>query len=880
MCYPTGQNHALAFSSQKNLDQHAQQIHTSQGLRGSSRTHFGNSTNSVLSTNTAADKVDESQLDSQLSTKRRQGDDGLERNGHASQGIQDIKRARTNKFDKQNSRFYSQNSLYNSSSKSLSVEGTINVDETFVNNVSFEEFVLLAQNLPLTDAISYDSSRNSIKIQCERSSIRLHEIFLHQNLRAIRSSGKPIMSEDSSSNKLDIHSSSTATSKSHKEPPAKVFAIRQLEDSPLIDFWVRSLLPALFEILDQYIAGDEYSMSLVREGATEGSAKAVVRIESPRVPDEPAKKLIRDSIDTKCDVSSLGIRLRFVCAQFLFIVGKEPYPDDQERRELPYNTRYWKRPGMGASIGLSISQKDFATLCCHVQMNNTRYILTVDHFIDESIKNRNVEAGESLNLTSPALSKVESTKLELQVLLDDILREICLEKEWLKREASRRSVKGDDFKLLKELVWKEQEIKRWLTELQQESDEFQIGTLTHRCEKNGTIRLSTDHSNVPFIQEERFRCHRADWALFQTHKSRLGANRLRYKLPDRLGNVEYELEDEENGDGDTVYNTAIVEPNEEVYICGQTSGVIYGQVNAAMKGFSSCDGLRTTEHHILVSADLQGCKHNYGGDSGSPVLRKSDNKIIGILFGESRDDLFFTPIGTVFEDIKRQCDVIEVSLPQEPEKPSPCAPLTLLPPSGRLISGNEDDEPPPRRPYKHSDIRIPARSKIDEATEHKLQVFLRGLNDSSPNSQTRNSDDQNHEPSLLVPRCSATRSSISSRSTSPVPSLSSSRSPTPNQKVEPPTTLSSSKNLLIVKDSMDQCVRIADGDNYPTESGEARVGHGTCPYNFHAVEKLLESSLNKFSIDYITNRTSKSAEWSGSVPNIPEYIMTRRLRTW
>ncbi|RDW85441.1 hypothetical protein BP5796_03766 [Coleophoma crateriformis] len=821
MCYPTGQNHALAFSSQKNLDQHTQQIHTNQGLRGSSKNHFENFPNSLLSTNTAADKLDESQLDSQLRPKRRQGVDDFEKNRNASQGIQDIKRARTDGFDKQNSRFYSQDPLYDSSPRVVSSEGTVNVHETFVNNVTFEEFVLLAQNLPLTDAISYDNSRNSIKIQCERSSIGLHEIFLHQNLRAIRSSGKPIMSEDSSSNKPDIHSSSTHNLMTHKEPPAKVFAIRQLEDSPLIDFWIGSLLPALFETLDQYNAGDEYSMSLVREGATEKSAKAVVRIESPRVPDEPAKKLIRDSIDTKCDVSSLGIGLRFVRARFLFTVGKEPYPDDQERRELPYNTRYWKKPGMGASIGLSVSQKDFATLCCHVQINNTRYILTVDHFIDESIKNRNVEAGESFNLTSPALSKVESTKLELQVLLNDILHGICLEKEWLKLEASRRSVKGDDFKLLKELLLKGQEIQKWLTELQQENDEFQIGTLTHRCEKNGTIRLSTDHSNVPSIKEERFRCHRADWALFQAHRNRLGANRIRYKLPDHLGNVEYGLEDEENGDGDTVYNTAVVEPNEEVYICGQTSGVIYGQVNAAMKGFRSYDGLKTTEHHILVSADLQGCRHSYGGDSGSPVLRKSDNKIIGILFGESSDDLFFTPIGTVFEDIKRQCDVTEVSLPQKREKPSPCASLTLLSPSGRLISGNEDDEPP-KRPYKLSDIRIPAQSRINEATEHKLQMFIRDLNDSSPNSDIPNSDNQNHEPSLLVPHVSVTRSVTSSRSTSPVPSLSSSRSPTPNQKAEPPTTLSSFKNLLNAKAPMDQCVRIADDDNSPTESGEAR----------------------------------------------------------
>ena len=159
----------------------------------------------------------------------------------------------------------------------------------------------------------------------------------------------------------------------------KVFAMRYEQDSSLLKLWIQKILPSLFDLLDKAI-GSDYSASLVREGATEQLSSAVIQVESPAMPAMTTKEDIRQNLERICNISldELGLHLRFLRGALKLLAGGHSHDSEYEednnadchRYALPHHARYWKYPGMGASIGLLCTEQEFATLGCYVKIDD------------------------------------------------------------------------------------------------------------------------------------------------------------------------------------------------------------------------------------------------------------------------------------------------------------------------------------------------------------------------------------------------------------------------------------------------------------------------------------------------------------------------------
>jgi hypothetical protein len=79
---------------------------------------------------------------------------------------------------------------------------------------------------------------------------------------------------------------------------------------------MKKILPLLFKILDSSI-GSKYSASLIREGTSEESAIAVIRIESPQVPVEITRNYVWEQLVESCRkvLADSGILIQFLQGQ-------------------------------------------------------------------------------------------------------------------------------------------------------------------------------------------------------------------------------------------------------------------------------------------------------------------------------------------------------------------------------------------------------------------------------------------------------------------------------------------------------------------------------------------------------------------------------------
>ena len=548
--------------------------------------------------------------------------------------------------------------------------------------------------------------------------------------------------------------------------------MRKGRDDWLLDLWMKKILPSLRKILVDLI-GSEYSSSLVREGTSEESATAIVRIESPQVPSKSTRNCILQRLDKSCGVvlADSGIEVRFSPGSLELLAGSirrrisqrnEAATDD--KRELPFYTRFWKYPGMGASIGLLCTEEEFATLGCYVEVDKQKFILTVDHFIEKSYRKLRSGIEDKATLTSPALAKVNKMKEELGHLLSSVEGEMhaAILEQFGDRELLPEDLDDPPEEFSK--VWRKHSfISDIIEELEKDENEFRIGSLAHKCKSNSMAPLCAEHSTLaaelgthPGLGGEM--CHRMDWALFSVDE-RAGDNRHRYRYNPDDGTTDYFPEDIEHGEGKICRDTCIVDSNEKVYFVGQTSGRLTGEINGALREVFY-KGRSTLEHHIIISAEQKKKGKEYGGDSGAAVLRVSDNNLVGIIWCCINEDPIFTPIRTTFADVKKTLDADDVCLPKVQEDHVP-------PDNICLISGSQS-EVKPQRPFKPSDFELPELT--EEATKKHNRLRKAKILERLNSGRKDISKIANDTISIIVTKEGAS---------SPVPSLSYSPSPSP-----------------------------------------------------------------------------------------------------
>ncbi|KAH8803423.1 hypothetical protein F5884DRAFT_888726 [Xylogone sp. PMI_703] len=552
-----------------------------------------------------------------------------------------------------------------------------------------------------------------------------------------------------------------------------VFAIRKKQDSHVIELWMMKVVPSLSKILDETI-GRNYTASLVRQGTTTQSARPTIRIQSPQVPLDSTRQSIRKRLNEECNSSlqELGIQVQFLKQPFVLIAGEDDNEVDDSPRPLPYYTRYWRYAGMGASIGMICTDDEFATFGCYVDIDGQIFILSVDHFIAKSYGRADINRDvDRKSLTSPALAKVNKMNGELRGLKLNLASELKAKLEELGPTVSAKLSK-DQSRPLEEILAQIRLVETFLKELNKSESDFKIGSLSHRCKKDAIVMSSSTSSALAFSDTGNLG-HRVDWALFEVDRSadRVGSNRHRYKhfSDDSDDSVMDFLPIEQNvvdeGEGEICQETSVVEGNEEAYFVGQTSGLIEGEVNGALK-LVCFNGIKTNEHHIIPKPEYRRSEKKYAGDSGAMLLRKKDNKMIGLIWG-CDTNLTFTPIRSVFEDIKSTINAESVDLPRTPDGNSAV-----------LISGSQR-EAPKERAFRSSDVPVlasltPDINKDLENIKKDLEIYISLF--TANDSKESNLQDVSPEPL-----------SVESRRLTPVPGLSSSRTSSPQTVPTTPT---------------------------------------------------------------------------------------------
>lgn len=394
--------------------------------------------------------------------------------------------------------------------------------------------------------------------------------------------------------------------------------------------------------------------------------------------------------------------------------------DSEEEDDDPeFDTkRYWQNPGMGASIGMRCTKLVSATLGGYVLVDGRKFLLTVDHFIERSHKESFTVSPRSrdlFTLTSPSLSDVD----EMRERFDLTMRGLYAEFDLLLKKPGDGEISLDGVlpPEMQGILDGLEVIEKYQSEISRPEEEFVLGELAGRCKSNVMLTLDTESPSSP---ESVISC-RMDWAMFSIENRRMGENRHRFQTGSGIEMAETAGEISPNctGSGDLCNDTCDLEPNAFVHYVGQRSGLRKGQINAVPMLLKS-GGISSKEWALICPEQIsrsEGCE----GDSGAWVLRDSDNKLVGLLWGWIDGQLLFSPISKVFADIKTTFPAREVRLPRDPinQEPPVMSISGIAAPEPVLVCAVK--KPKTAKPYKLSTL-LRSKSSLQTVPRAKASI--------------------------------------------------------------------------------------------------------------------------------------------------------------
>jgi len=462
------------------------------------------------------------------------------------------------------------------------------------------------------------------------------------------------------------------TSRRPASTTARLYPLRPKEDAKIAEFWHKKVIPELASILKRFVNQD-YTVSLVRK--TTASGPLYIHIQSYRALADSTQDCIRKEIEPLLHEEEVmsETKIRFLKGRLRTLAGvsrPQPYPDfysDDESTEpqpYPWYERYWRKPGPGASVGLRCTNKVSATLGCYVEVDSRLFLLTVNHFIEESFKCVSKGTDDFSTLISPALSDVTRLRSDLERRLKDY--ELQLHTE-LKDQEGDKYTPLSDLAISPDQEWLAAAIeiaKDDISHIEQDGQHLNLGKVEHQCSS-----ATTQKRRIP--NEHTFP-HLLDWALCSVIESRKGSNNHRYGYGAANGEVDFFAEHADTcGAGVPIMETAVIKPGDKVHFVGHTTGRVPGIISQSRVHYV-LDGAEREDWVIHVSDNAPKSLKAYEGASGAAVIRDSDNKLLGILWACTDDGLLvFTPINDIFDDIRRVAGASHVCLPNVlPPSPS------------------------------------------------------------------------------------------------------------------------------------------------------------------------------------------------------------------
>jgi hypothetical protein len=456
----------------------------------------------------------------------------------------------------------------------------------------------------------------------------------------------------------DIPSISTQSSQS--------LPIRSSEDKEALHTWKTYVGPEVSKLIQELPVGDSCSVTLVRQKGSLGYFEPVIRFHSPSQK-STARNIIRKKIrEIYSKNNRPEIPIQFSNGRLVLLVGgasQPTFPDDpSDDRGIPHERRYFQRPGMGISIGMTQCAHESATSGGYILVGNTQLMLTVQHL---ERKARDCVACNSTgillnSLSSPAPADIDDLKEYFEEKLNNV--EITMEtSESVADEvhiATLAETYPTEFALINQLK----------------------GFQKHLCKprKDYNFGKVVDHSNeIDYVRPDHVRggCdnitrHRMDWAIYEIEKERIGKNRFAHPvgIVPSPRDIQNEITNP-YGMGEACQEWREFCVGENVYYVGNRSGYREGTIDETYTVIIH-EGEVSQEWFIKPSTLVRD-EEEVQGDSGAWVLGKEDNKLLGIIWGYSDQKIVFTPIGEVFNEIsrKRPGDYVQVA-PIDPGSPT------------------------------------------------------------------------------------------------------------------------------------------------------------------------------------------------------------------
>lgn len=323
----------------------------------------------------------------------------------------------------------------------------------------------------------------------------------------------------------------------------------------------------------------------------------------------------------------------------------EKEEDSNTEEPWPYFRRYWKRPGMGASIGLENCQGVSATSGCYIDVDHVTYMLTANLSIKRSPDAVEDDTSDIATIVSPALSDVDNMRKMFKLTRLDLEKQIT--SMWSSYSDTDLKANGliSQSHEYQDMLDRIDRITEELRLLSQPEDMFRLGTVKHRSNRDEDIS-SRDSGSINLRP-------RLDWALCQVLPDRKGENRHRFLYAKGRNEIDFSSGDTDGlGAGEGIQSIGSVQSGDLVYFVGQASGLWHGIANPA-PDLLCADGVESSEWAIRPTPEPWDDQKILRDDLGAAVIHCSDRTIVGLLWGGDGLLLYFTPIQAIIKDIKR-----------------------------------------------------------------------------------------------------------------------------------------------------------------------------------------------------------------------------------
>ncbi|KAN0076079.1 hypothetical protein V8E54_007349 [Elaphomyces granulatus] len=497
--------------------------------------------------------------------------------------------------------------------------------------------------------ITYNLSSNTIKVRGRSGVIQDAKTKLEGWTKLVKDQILADFNACPSDNRSTAHSlsfkSGLSASQTDERVENPIFPVSTEDDKDALETWFL-LLPELSSVLGPAL-GKDYSAALVRQKSPDGMVP-IIRIQSASGQSTAIRIRLREQINKICSIHGRqSLQLQFSRGILRRLVGQSQVVDDEANENMifPHHRRYWHNPGMGASIGLE-DYNISATLGGYILIDGHIFILTVDHIFDNA---------ETTTVVSPSVPDVDNLQMDLEQTIRDIVA--AINGNWGK---DRNEVPLTDIMDLYQLQVDLKRFQQYRKELARQPRDFKLGRLRKRCVQLAKTACGDYTRPAPVEALE----HRMDWSILEVVGSRRGVNK--YRCPFEYfttGNWNDQWEElHPLGVGPLCKTTCELEPNMAVKYVGQGSGPQFGHISAAPVSVT-LNGENSSEWAIILQPESQQIFTTYFGDSGSWVLRQSDNALVGLLWGWVDGHLVFTPIKDVFSDIKSALNADIICLP-------------------------------------------------------------------------------------------------------------------------------------------------------------------------------------------------------------------------